>query len=84
MQHSLEVFIIKNMRAETKVGLLFYAIVSIINLTRNNFAFLPEFISGFLTGLFLSLGIFMFIVGLIPENIYNNLLYRKWIANRKS
>ena len=67
------------MRTETTIALLLNAIGIVIS----RFAFFPDFISGFLSGLFMSLGVFLLVVGLIPEKQYNNLLYRKWLANRK-
>ena len=37
----------------------------------------------FLCGAFMAAGIFLFVVALLPEDIYNRLLYRKLLADRK-
>ena len=67
------------MRIETKFGLLSNA----FGLTIGRIAVFPDIISGFFAGLFTGLGIFLMIVSLLPEKQYRNLLYRKWLANRK-
>ena len=68
------------MRTETKIGLLFNA----IGLTVGRLFIFPDFISGFLSGIFLGSGLFLLVVGLLPEKQYNKLLYRKWLASRSS
>ena len=66
------------MRIETRIG----AILFVMSMIISRFAPFPDAAVGFLSGLCLSLGIFLIVVGMIPENRYNNLLYRKWLANR--
>ena len=66
------------MRIETRIGLLMFAVSVVVN----RFAPFPDSVVGFISGICLSLGIFLLIVGIIPENRYNNLLYRRWIAKR--
>ena len=66
------------MRTETKFGLL----LNTIGITVGRLSVVPDFISGFLLGLFVSIGLFLLVVGLLPEKRYNNLLYRKWLASR--
>ena len=66
------------MRTETKFGLLSNA----IGLTLGRFEIFPDFISGFCSGLFTGLGIFLMVVSLLPEKHYRNLLYRRWLTNR--
>ena len=66
-------------RAEVKAGLFFVSISMVIN----RFVPFPDFISGFLSGLFISLGIVLFVVSLLPEKTYNKLLYRQWLAAGK-
>ena len=65
-------------RTEMKVGLLLNAIGIIFS----RFGILPINANEFLSGLFMSLGILALVIGSIPESTYNNLLYRKWLANR--
>ena len=66
------------MRIETKIGLL----INAVGLTLGSIVVLPNFMSGFLSGAFVGVGLFLLVVGLIPEKQYNNLLYRKWLVNR--
>jgi hypothetical protein len=35
-----------------------------------------------LSGISVGIGLFLLVVGLLPEKQYNNLLYRKWLTNR--
>ena len=67
------------MRTEIKFGLLLNA----IGLSLGRFEVFPDFISGFCSGLFTGLGIFLLVVSLLPERQYRNLLYRRWLTNRK-
>lgn len=66
------------MRVEIKIGLLLYAISVIIS----RFAFFPINASEFLAGLFTAFGILLLFIGMIPEKMYSNLLYKKWVANK--
>ena len=66
------------MRAEVKIGLLFNAIGLVIG----RFEIFPGFITDFLSGLFLGIGLFQLVVSLLPEKQYQNLLYRKWLTSR--
>ena len=68
------------MRTETRFGLLSNA----IGLTIGRFSFIPDFLSGFLSGMFVGIGLFLLVVSLFPEKQYNNLLYRKWLMNRST
>ena len=68
------------MRTETKIGLLFNA----IGLTIGRLFVFSDFISGFLSGMFVGIGLFLLVVSLLPEKQYNKLLYRKWLASRSS
>ena len=66
------------MRTETKLGLLSNA----IGLSIGHIPVFPDFLSGFCSGLFTALGIFLLVVSLLPEKQYRNLLYRRWLTNR--
>ena len=39
-------------------------------------------VSDFFCGAFMAAGLLLFVINLLPDNIYNRLLYRKWLANR--
>ena len=69
------------MRVEIKIGLLLYAISVIIS-RFGSFGFFPINASEFLTGLFTAGGILLLFIGMIPEKMYNGLLYRKLVANK--
>ena len=64
------------MRMETRIG----AILFVISMVINRFAPFSDSVAGVSSGLCLSLGIFLLVVGMIPENYYTKLLYRKWIG----
>ena len=66
------------MRVELKWSLLLSALSIVIS----RFVAYQNPISDFFCGLFVALGLFFLAVNLLPENTYNNLLYRKWVARR--
>ena len=68
------------MRMELRIGLLLNAIGIIVS----RFGFFPVNANEFMAGLFMSLGIFLLVINAVPEKTYKNLLYRKWIANKKA
>lgn len=68
----------KKQRAELIFGLLFNS----LSLLLHRFPVWTDLFSGFLCGFFLSLGFFLSIVSMLPESIYNKLLYRKWFAEK--
>jgi len=68
----------RTQRVELKFGLLLSALGSILG----RFIFFTSPISDFLSGAFIAVGILLLVITLLPENVYNNLLYRKWIANK--
>lgn len=39
-------------------------------------------VSDFFCGAFMAAGVFLFVISLLPDDWYNRLLYRKWLANR--
>jgi hypothetical protein len=65
------------MKTELRIGLLLNA----LGLAIGRFMFFSEPVSGFLCGTFMGFGVFLIVVSLLPENVYNNLLYRKWITS---
>ena len=66
------------MRVELKYGLLLNTFAVLIN----RFVTSSVGISHFLCGAFLAMGFFCLVVNLLPQNIYDNLLYRKRIAGK--
>lgn len=68
------------MKVELKLGLLFNTLAIIIN----RFAFLSDTVSDFLCGAFVALGILLMVVSLLPVNVYDNLLYRRWIREKNA
>ena len=68
----------RKQRAELEIGLLFNA----LGLILARFTIFTDPISDFLSGAFMALGIFLLVVNLLPDNLYNNLLYRKWLASK--
>ena len=67
------------MRTELQIGLL----LNVLGIFSTRVAFLPDFASGFISGLFTALGIFFLVVSMLPEKTYNRLAYRKLFANKK-
>lgn len=70
----------EGMRKEFGVGLLFSALAMVIG----RFDFLPTDLSSFICGAFMAFGMFFLVVNLLPKRVYDSLLYRKWITNRKN
>lgn len=67
------------MRPEMKYALLCIA----FSITLNRFSLFQHPISDFLCGLFLAMGIMLFIVNMLPKAAYDKLLYRTWIAEKR-
>jgi len=68
------------MRTELKICFLLFS----LNIIITRFALLPANASCFLSGAFFGFGLFLIVVSLLPKNVYDNLIYRKWIASRKT
>ena len=67
------------MRIELRIGLLLNALGILII----RFKPLPDFLNEFICGLFVALGIFFFVVAMLPQKVYDNLAYRKLLTKEK-
>ena len=67
------------MKIELRIGLLLNALGILVI----RFKPLPDFSNEFVFGLFVALGIFSIVIAMLPENVYNNLAYRKLLIKGK-
>lgn len=67
------------MRKETKIGILFFIFSITLNRFRKAFFVEPNILC-FITGACTSLGLVGIIIGMLPQNVYDNL--KEWKKNK--
>lgn len=69
------------MRKETKIGILFFVFSITLNRLGKSFFVEPNILC-FITGVCTSLSLVGIIIGMLPQNVYNNL--KEWKKKNKS
>jgi len=66
-------------RIEWALWLLMFSLSRVLNLITA----IPSNLSCFLTGAFMGMGVVFIFISLLPQETYDNLLYRTWLSKEK-